>query len=99
MEYDESALDAYVEKFSHERKIYLARLRNLGRSPHLFEEIPLVVTAMAARGYLGSQNLEGNQMEMALASYLNRKFPDAIDPEIPAAIEYARQYLIMAYGY
>lgn len=99
MEYDKVALDAYVEEFSHERRMHLERLKNLGRSPHLFEEIPLVVTAMAARGYLGSQNLERDNMEMALASYLNSKFPDAIDPEIPAAIEYARQYWIMAYGY
>lgn len=99
MEYDRVALDVYVENFSRERKIWLAKLDSLGRSPHLFEEIPMVVTAMAARGYLGSLKLERNEMEMALESYLNSKFPDAIDPEIPAAIEYARQYWMMAYGY
>jgi len=99
MEYDRVALDAYVENFLRERKIHLAKLESLGRSPHLFEEIPMVVTAMAARGYLGSLNLEGDRMKMALANYLNSTFPDAIDPEIPAAIEYARQYWMMAYGY
>lgn len=99
MEYDKVELDAYVEDFSLEKKIQLARLNDLGRSPHLFEEIPMVVTAMAARGYLGSRKLERDKIEMALASYLNSKFPDAIDPEIAAAIEYARQYWMMAYGY
>jgi hypothetical protein len=99
MEYDKVALDAHVEDFSREREIHLARLKDLGRSPHLFEEIPMVVTAMAARGYLGKITSNGSELEMALASYLNSKFPDAIDPEIPAAIEYARQYWMMAYGY
>lgn len=99
MEYDKSALDAYVESFLLDRDKFTEKQDGHERTSRPFENIPMVMKTIAAKAYFMSIHMESKEMEWALASYLNSKFPDSIDPEIAAAIEYARQYWIMAYGY
>jgi hypothetical protein len=99
MEYDKSLLDAYVKNFLLDRENLAEKMESHCGTSRLFEKIPMVMKAIAAEGYFMSIHLSGLEMKIAITSYLNSEFPDSIDPEIPASVEYAKQYWMMVYGY
>lgn len=99
MEYNKHDLLTYVEDFTQEHRKHLEQLKMVGRPLRLFEEIPMTVKAIAAQGYFMNLGLTRRDFELLLAQFLNNEFPDSIDPEVPAAIEYARQYWVWVSGY
>ena len=91
--YDIAARDAYIEKFERETTSWKKKARRNSE----FEKIPIVLRAMAVRGFF--LTVSDVDLEKELSSYFVKNFPEATDPEVSAAIEYANQFWMMVYGY